>query len=193
MQSCYLPKQVKHLAWLDLDDDLGKEYWAAMNFAGDYATACHDQIHKHVTSPLGIKPLAKIENHHNFAWKELHGKEELIVHRKGATPAAKSDYGIIPGSMTSAAFLVRGKGNESSLCSASHGAGRRLSRSKTKQSYTMSELRKTLKKEQITLMGGGVDEAPIAYKNITKVMSYQNDLVDVIGKFYPKIVRMDKP
>jgi len=186
-------QQVKHLAWLDLDDDLGKEYWAAMNFAGDYATACHDQIHKHVTSPLGIKPIAKIENHHNFAWKELYGKEELIVHRKGATPAAKSDYGIIPGSMTSAAFLVRGKGNESSLCSASHGAGRRLSRSKTKQSYTMSELRKTLKKEQITLMGGGVDEAPIAYKNITKVMSYQNDLVDVIGKFYPKIVRMDKP
>ena len=193
MDSCFLPKRARNLAWLDMDQDVGQEYWMAMNFAGDYATACHDQIHKNVTAPLGIRPIAKIENHHNFAWKEKHGDEELIVHRKGATPAAKNDYGIIPGSMASPAFLVRGKGNEASLSSASHGAGRRLSRSKTKHSYTMSELRKTLKKEKVTLMGGGVDESPIAYKDIEKVMSYQDELVDVIGKFHPRIVRMDKP
>ncbi len=193
MDTCFLPRRARNLAWLDMDHELGQEYWKAMNFAGDYATACHDRIHKNVSAPLGIKPIAKIENHHNFAWKEMHGNEELIVHRKGATPAAKTDYGIIPGSMISPAFLVRGKGNERSLCSASHGAGRRLSRSKSKQSYTMSELRKTLVNEKITLLGGGVDEAPIAYKDIEKVMSYQNDLVDVIGKFYPQIVRMDKP
>lgn len=193
MSHCYLPRKVRNLAWLDMDHELGKEYWMAMNFAGDYATACHDQIHKNVAAPLGIKPIAKIENHHNFAWKEVHGGENLIVHRKGATPASKKDYGIIPGSMISPAFLVRGKGNEASLSSASHGAGRRLSRSKTKSSYTMSEMRKSLKNEKVTLIGGGVDEASVAYKDIHKVMSHQKDLVDVIGEFHPKIVRMDKP
>lgn len=193
MAQCFLPRQAKSLAWLDMDHGLGQEYWMAMNFAGDYATACHDRIHKNVVAPLGLKPIAKIENHHNFAWKEFHDGEEYIVHRKGATPAAESDYGIIPGSMTSPAYIVRGKGNSNSLCSASHGAGRRLSRSKAKQSLTMSALRKKLKKDRITLIGGGVDEAPMAYKNIEKVMSYQNDLIDVIGKFVPRIVRMDKP
>lgn len=193
MDTCYLPRKARNLAWLDMAQELGQEYWMAMNFAGDYATACHDRIHKNVTAPLGLKPIAKIQNHHNFAWKEKHGDEDLIVHRKGATPAAETDYGIIPGSMVSPAFLVRGKGNMESLCSASHGAGRRLSRSKAKQSFTMSELKKILKKENVTLMGGGIDESPIAYKDIGKVMSYQDKLVDVIGKFHPRIVRMDKP
>lgn len=193
MAECHLPRQARNLAWLDLDDHLGQEYWMAMNFAGDYATACHDCIHQNVARALGIKPIAKVENHHNFAWKEVYDDSEYIVHRKGATPASDSDFGIIPGSMTSPAYIVKGKGNKDSLCSASHGAGRRLSRAKARGSYTMSELRKDLRQKKITLIGGGVDEAPFAYKNIDNVMSYQNNLVDVVGDFHPRIVRMDKP
>ncbi|MEM8567147.1 MAG: RtcB family protein [Bacteroidota bacterium] len=190
---CLLPKQAQHFAWLDLDSDAGEEYWRAMNLAGDYAKACHDQIHYHLVKYLGLKPVAKVENHHNFAWKEtgLTG-EELIVHRKGATPAAKGELGIIPGSMTAPGYIVRGKGEASSLFSASHGAGRKMSRKKARESYTGSEMKKALNKAGVMLVGGGVDEAPVAYKDLGEVMNYQQDLVETIGKFTPKIVRMDK-
>jgi len=188
-----LPAHAQHFAWLDLESEAGQEYWLSMNLAGEYAKACHDQIHYHLCKYLGIKPVAKVENHHNFAWKEkgLTG-EELIVHRKGATPAAKGELGIIPGSMATSGYVVRGKGEAASLFSAAHGAGRKMSRKKAKESYTGSELKKVLSREGVTLIGGGVDEAPIAYKDIDEVMESQVNLVDVIGKFTPKIVRMDK-
>lgn len=192
-ERCLLPRQAQHFAWLDLDSEAGEEYWNAMNLAGDYAKACHDQIHYHLAKYLGLKSIAKVENHHNFAWKEkgLTG-EELIVHRKGATPAAKGELGIIPGSMATSGFIVRGKGDVSSLFSASHGAGRKMSRKKARESYTGSELKKVLSKAGVTLVGGGVDEAPVAYKDLEEVMSCQQDLVETVGKFTPKIIRMDK-
>ncbi len=188
-----LPKQAKHLAWLSLDTEEGMEYWIAMNLAGDYASACHHDIHKRMARSLGEQPLAMVENHHNFAWKEKAADgTELIVHRKGATPAGKGVLGIIPGSMTEPGFIVRGKGDPSSLNSASHGAGRRMSRTKAKASFTKKELRQLLGKKGVTLIGGGLDEAPGAYKDIREVMDYQMGLVDVLGTFQPKIVRMDK-
>ncbi len=187
-----LPKQVQHLAWLDLNTHDGQEYWLAMNLAGDYAKACHDDIHKRIAKLLGAKPVALIENHHNFAWKEMLNGVERIVHRKGATPAKKGELGIIPGSMTAPGFIVRGLGNSDSLNSASHGAGRLHSRRKCKQLFTKSDIKKQLKINEVSLIGGGVDEAPMAYKDINKVMANQLELVEVIGTFTPKIVRMDK-
>ena len=190
---CLLPRQVQHFAWLDMDSQEGQEYWLSMNLAGDYAKACHDQIHLNLSKHLGIAPIARVENHHNFAWKEdgLTG-EELIVHRKGATPAAKGELGIIPVSMATDGYIVRGKGEPSGLFSASHGAGRKMSRAQARNSYTNSALKKVLSSQGVTLIGGGVDEAPIAYKNLNDVMASQKDLVDIIGKFTPKMVRMDK-
>ncbi|MFK7932349.1 MAG: RtcB family protein [Saprospiraceae bacterium] len=191
-EKCLLPKHAQHLAWLDLDTEEGMEYWLAMNLAGDYASACHHHIHKRIAKALGEQPLATVENHHNFAWKEqLADGTEVIVHRKGATPAGKGVLGIIPGSMTAPGFIVRGTGNYDALQSASHGAGRQMSRRKATQSTTRSELKKTLKKEGVELIGGGLDESPIAYKDIHQVMKNQSDLVDVVGTFLPKIVRMD--
>jgi len=187
-----LPKEAQHLAWLSLDSEQGQEYWEAMNLAGDYASACHHQIHKRMAKSLGEEPLFIVENHHNFAWKEqLADGRDVIVHRKGATPAGKGVLGIIPGSMTTPGFIVRGKGNPYSINSASHGAGRVLSRRKAKQSITRHALNKIVKQSGVTLIGGGVDESPMVYKDIHKVMNYQTSLVDVIGKFHPKIVRMD--
>lgn len=193
MNQCLLPKAAKHLAWLDLDTEAGMEYWLAMNLAGDYASACHAHIHHRLGKALGEQPIATIENHHNFAWKErLSNGQEVIVHRKGATPAGKGVLGIIPGSMTAPAFIVRGKGEEMAINSASHGAGRKMSRTKAKNSTTYNELKKHLKQQQVELIGGGLDEAPFAYKDIHQVMANQRDLVDVLGKFFPKIVRMDR-
>lgn len=190
-QVCPLPKEAQHLAWLDLDTELGQEYWMAMNLAGEYASACHHQIHKRLAKAIGEKPVAIVENHHNFAWKEkLSDGTDVIVHRKGATPAGKGVLGIIPGSMTAPGFIVRGKGEFDSLNSASHGAGRQMSRRKAKDSLTNSDVRKYLKQQGVTLIGGGIDEAPMAYKDIHEVMQAQQDLVEVLGTFHPKIVRM---
>lgn len=193
MEKCPLPKEAKHLAWLDLDSQEGQEYWLAMNLAGDYASACHHNIHRRLAKAIGEQPIAMVENHHNFAWKEkLEDGTEVIVHRKGATPAGKGVLGIIPGSMVHPGFIVRGKGNPLAISSASHGAGRVMSRTKAKNSTTQHELKKILKAHQVDLIGGGLDESPVAYKNINEVMAFQKDLVEVIGTFLPKIVRMDK-
>jgi len=181
-----------NLAWLDLDSEEGQEYWQAMNLAGDYSAANHRIIHQKLAHAINSKPIKTIENHHNFAWKEkLSEKEELIIHRKGATPANVGDIGIIPGNMVSPAFIVSGKGKEESLNSASHGAGRRLSRRKAKQTFTRTQLNEILKKEEVELIGGATDESPNAYKDIFGVMEAQKDLVNVLAMFYPKIVRME--
>ena len=191
MQECNLPKEAKHLAWFDMDSDIGQEYWAAMNLAGDYAKRNHEIIHEKIAQALGKKHVAKVENHHNFAWKEKYQGKEVIVHRKGATPAFKDVLGLIPGSMATPAYIVKGRGNETSLNSASHGAGRKLSRNKAKKKYKRKDLEQILKKAKVTLSGGGLDEIPYAYKNIEQVIKAQKDLVEIIGIFNPRVVKMD--
>ncbi|HFA50909.1 MAG TPA: RtcB family protein [Bacteroidetes bacterium] len=191
MEKCPLPKMAKYLSWLDLDSEEGQEYWLAMNLAGDYASACHHNIHKRIGKALGEQYIAMVENHHNFAWKEeLEDGTPIIVHRKGATPAGKGVLGVIPGSMVHPGFIVRGKGNPLAINSASHGAGRVMSRTKAKNSTTRHALKKLLKEHQVDLIGGGLDESPIAYKDINQVMGFQKDLVEIVGTFTPKIVRM---
>ncbi len=191
MDMTKLPSEAKHLAWLDLNSEAGQEYWLAMNLAGKYASACHHQIHERLAKALGEAPLAMVENHHNFAWKEQDADgNEIIVHRKGATPAGDGVMGIIPGSMTSPGFIVRGKGVEASINSAAHGAGRLMSRTKAKQSLSKKDVKQHIKKAGITLIGSGLDEAPQVYKDIHQVMDRQKELVDVIGTFQPKVVRM---
>ncbi len=185
-----LPQDAKNLAWLDLNESEGQEYWLAMNLAGDYASACHHIIHEKIATQLGRQPATMVENHHNFAWKEMFEREELIVHRKGATPAAKNVLGVIPGSMTADGFIVKGKGELASVNSASHGAGRKMSRTQAMANITQHALKEILQKHGVTLFGGGLDEAPFAYKDINSVMQSQHALVDIIGKFTPKIVKM---
>ncbi len=187
---CKLPQNAANLAYLDMDSEAGQEYWLAMNLAGDYASACHEVIHRKLTKAIGATVLAKVENHHNFAWKEMLNGEEVIVHRKGATPAGKGVMGIIPGSMTAPGFLVRGKGESASIHSASHGAGRQMSRTQAIKNVSKAEMRNILQDMGVTLIGGGLDEAPMAYKDISQVMASQQELVDVVAKFTPKMVRM---
>ncbi|MFY0674859.1 MAG: RtcB family protein [Bacteroidia bacterium] len=190
--TCRLPEGARHLSWLDLSTENGQEYWQAMNLAGDYASACHHQIHNRIAKHLGLPLVGRVENHHNFAWKESDAQgNEVIVHRKGATPAEEGVLGIIPGSMTAPGYIVRGRGNATALNSASHGAGRVMSRTQAKKSIAPKMLKDKLKANDVTLLGGGVDEAPMAYKNIHQVMSCQTDLVEVVGSFIPKIVRME--
>ncbi|WP_236059497.1 RtcB family protein [Chitinophaga rhizophila] len=187
---CKLPKEAANLAYLDMNSAEGQEYWLAMNLAGDYASACHEVIHNKLTKAIGGKLLARVENHHNFAWKETWNGEEVIVHRKGATPAGKGIMGIIPGSMTAPGYLVRGKGEDTAINSASHGAGRQMSRTQAVKTISQQEMKAILKANDVTLIGAGLDEAPMAYKDINIVMNAQRELVDVVAKFSPKMVRM---
>jgi tRNA-splicing ligase RtcB len=186
-----LPPEAANLAWLSMDEEEGIEYWLAMNLAVDYASACHHVIHEKIAKQLGRKPLRMVENHHNFAWKEQFEGKEVIVHRKGATPAGKNVLGIIPGSMTAPGFIVKGKGEIASINSASHGAGRRMSRTAALKALSQKELNEELKKHGVTLIGGGLDEAPHAYKDIHAVMDAQQHLIHTLGLFYPRFVKMD--
>jgi len=189
-----LPKEQQRLAWLSLDEPDGQEYWAAMNLMGHYAAANHALIHQAITRRLGVTALLDIENHHNFAWKERHQidglEREVIVHRKGATPAGAGVLGIIPGSMATPGFVVRGKGNPAALTSAAHGAGRVMSRTKAKESFSWSAVRKLLSERGVELLSAGLDEVPGVYKDINRVMAAQTGLVEVLGRFDPKLVKM---
>ncbi|HEX6987781.1 MAG TPA: RtcB family protein [Planctomycetaceae bacterium] len=183
-------KEFGRLAWLDMKSQEGQEYWAAMNLMGEYAAANHAVIHRNVAKLMGAEIVAGVENHHNFAWRERHGDKDLYVHRKGATPAAKGVLGVIPGSMADPAFVVRGKGSEASFDSASHGAGRRMSRTAAFSKYNFKQVQKDLAAKGVHVLSAGADEVPYVYKNILDVMAEQSDLVDVVGRFDPKIVKM---
>jgi tRNA-splicing ligase RtcB len=190
-----LPKALSHLAWLDLSTDAGQQYWAAMELMGRYAAANHALIHAHIARALGVEVLLDLENHHNFAWRERHrlpdGSEaEVIVHRKGATPAGAGVLGIIPGSMATPGYVVRGKGHAASLNSAAHGAGRRMSRTQAKQTLTWDAARQFLRERNVTLISAGLDEVPMAYKDIDAVMAAQRDLVEPLARFEPRLVKM---
>jgi tRNA-splicing ligase RtcB len=188
-----MPKRFEHLgrlAWLDMNAQEGREYWAAMNLMGDYAAANHAVIHRNVAKLLGAEILAGVENHHNFAWLERHGGEDLYVHRKGATPAGRGVLGVIPGSMGDPGFVVRGLGNRESLNSASHGAGRCMSRKAAKDKYNFRSVQKELAARGIKVLSAGADEVPGVYKKIEAVMAEQQDLVEVVARFDPKIVKM---
>ena len=189
-----LPSELKRLAWLSLDSQEGQEYWTAMELMGQYAAANHACIHRHVAENLGADLLLDLENHHNFAWKERHiigGVErEVIVHRKGATPAGDGVLGIIPGSMAAPGFVVSGKGNAESLHSASHGAGRAMSRKAANEKFNWKDVNRFLRQQGVTLISAGLDEVPMAYKNIRDVMAAQKDLVTVLGEFMPRLVKM---
>jgi tRNA-splicing ligase RtcB len=120
--------------------------------------------------------------HHNYVAEERHFDEDLLVTRKGAIRAGKGELGIIPGSMGTRSYIVRGKGNPLSFESASHGAGRRMSRTQAKASFTVADLERQTKGVECRKDRGVLDEAPKAYKNIDRVMEQQSDLVEIVAE-----------
>jgi tRNA-splicing ligase RtcB (3'-phosphate/5'-hydroxy nucleic acid ligase) len=186
-----LPQGYKELAWLEMDHDLGREYHAAMTLAGEFAKANHEVIHAKILRALGLEPALVIDHHHNWAWTEEMDGRTVYVHRKGATPAKVGQMGVIPGTMGDPGYVVRGLGNPESLESTSHGAGRVMSRSRAFQELSREDMTRYLRERGITLIGGGIDEAPQAYKRIDEVIGLQEDLADVVARFTPRIVRMD--
>ncbi|GBF07332.1 rtcB protein [Deinococcus aerius] len=186
-----LDAAARKLAWLPLGTEDGEGYWQAMNLAGRYALANHELIHRRLARALNVDPLTTVSNSHNLAWRQRVGEHDLIVHRKGATPAERGQLGLIPGSMADPGFVVRGLGNPDALASASHGAGRQMGRKAAANTLAKKDVQTYLRERGVTLIGGGIDEAPQAYKRIEHVLARQRDLVDVVAQFTPRVVRMD--
>ena len=161
-----------------------------MELMGRYAAANHELIHRHVIARLGAAVRLAVENHHNFAWIEKHQGVRVVVHRKGATPAGRGVLGVIPGSMGSPGYVVRGLGAPEALHSAAHGAGRRMSRAEAKRRFRGSDARALLAARGVRLLSGGLDEVPMAYKDIDAVMAAQQDLVRPVARFDPRLVKM---
>lgn len=173
--------------WLDLATEWGQEYLTAMQLMGDYAHANHDLIHDHFVAAAGLHCDYRVWNRHNYAWVN----EEGVVHRKGATPAAVGDIGIIPGSSGTPSYLVRGLGNAASLNSSSHGAGRWFSRKEAKRRHDEQAFLQHMAAQDILHFGLAPDETFQAYKDIEMVIGLQAGvLVEVIARMTPKVVIM---
>ena len=179
----------KMYEWLSLDTDAGREYWSAMELAGDFAQASHEVIHAAFEQRTGLTAFRTVQNHHNFAWKD---GPDRVIHRKGATPAEKGVLGVIPGSMGSASYLVRGEGRPESLHSASHGAGRVGSRASVRDRISLGEVKRRLKQQDILVAGLTAEEAPPAYKNIDHVLQIQVEagLITPLARMFPIAVIM---
>ena len=121
-----------------------------------------------------------INCHHNYVSEEFHFGESVFVTRKGAIRAREGEYGIIPGSMGAKSYIVRGKGNPTSFCSCSHGAGRVMSRTQAKKQFNREDLEKQTAGVECKKDKSVIDEIPAAYKDIDQVMANQADLVDVV-------------
>lgn len=164
-------------------------YWRDLQWAQHYARTNRDMmmerfrriVEKHLVGGKPTKPLLQVNCHHNYAEQEVHFGEEVYVTRKGAVRARQKDYGIIPGSMGAKSFIVKGKGVANSYCSCSHGAGRLMSRTKAKKTFTLDDLVNQTVGVECRKDPGVLDEIPGAYKPIDEVMANQSDLVEVVA------------
>jgi tRNA-splicing ligase RtcB len=182
-------------ALLDLTAPLGNDYWTLMNLAGRYAYAGREWVARKVVRILGGREKELVHNHHNFAWRETHDGEDLIVVRKGATPAFPGQMGFIGGSMGDDAVIVRGTAGDSALqrsalYSTVHGAGRVMSRSAAKTQVTGHMMRGWVAEKGVVLRGGGLDESPHVYRRLPDVLTAQSDTIEIVHTLRPLIVVM---
>ena len=202
-------------ALLDLGSPSGHDYWHLMNLAGRYAYAGREWVARKTVEILGARELELVHNHHNFAWKEEHNDEQLVVVRKGATPAFPGQLGFIGGSMGDDAVIVRGAPPESiqseesataqreALYSTVHGAGRVMSRTAaagkrhrrtgrviTPGRVTDEMMQGWMREKGVILRGGGLDESPHVYRRLPDVLAAQEGTVEVLHTLRPLVVVM---
>lgn len=178
---------------LDIDSELGVKYINAMTLAGQYAYAGREWVVKTIVNFLCAKVTQTVHNHHNYAWRETHNGKDLWVVRKGATPAFPGQCGFIGGSMGDNAVIVEGVDSQASrdaLYSTVHGAGRLHSRTVCKKTFDPQDMTDWLKRKKVTLIGGGLDEAPMAYRRLTDVLSEHEGTIALKNVLTPFLVFM---
>lgn len=197
-------------ALLSLDDERGWSYWELMNLAGKYAYAGREWVARKVVKIMGGAELDLVHNNHNFAWLEEHFGEELVVVRKGATPAFPGQRGFVGGSMGDDAVILVGSEERTdeqreALFSTVHGAGRVMSRTAaagrqgrrrgrgSRGAISADMMQEWLDRKGVILRGGGRDEAPQAYRRLRDVIAAQGDTVKVLHTLTPLVVAMAEP
>jgi tRNA-splicing ligase RtcB len=199
---------------LPLAQPAGHDYWHLMNLAGQYAYAGREWVARKVVWLMGGQELELVHNHHNFAWKETHGGEEVVVVRKGATPAFPGQMGFVGGSMGDDAVIVRGASSSvapdeiqlaqrEALFSTVHGAGRVMSRTQAagKRNRRTGKVKVPglvspemmdgwVKEKGVILRGGGLDESPHAYRRLPEVLAAQEGTIELLHTLQPLIVVM---
>ncbi len=191
---------------LDLSTPLGDAYFAAMNLAGRYAYLGREWVCYTLADAFDAEILDKVHNNHNFAWREEHDGEELIVVRKGATPAFPGQQGFVGGSMGDTSVIIEGVESEVSrraLYSTIHGAGRVMSRTEAKGNYRGRDLSNSavkphmiyewLEDKGVELRGGGLDEAPQVYRRLEDVLKEHSETIEIIHRLEPLGVVMEGP
>ena len=199
-------------ALLGLDTPIGQDYWALMSLAGEYAYAGREWVARKVVSLLDAEEAELVHNHHNFAWREEHDGREVVVVRKGATPAFPGQKGFIGGSMGDDAVIVQGafgagtpieELQRDALFSTVHGAGRVMSRTQAagKKNWRTGKILKPglvsprmmedwVREKGVILRGGGLDESPHAYRRLPSVLEAQGGTIEVLHTLRPLIVVM---
>lgn len=180
---------------VDLDSDIGRAYHAAMQLAGRYAYAGREWVVERVRKIIGGSVTDMVHNHHNYAWAEHHNGRDVWVVRKGATPAAPGQRGFVGGSMGDDAVIlegVAGAQSTSTLMSTVHGAGRMFGRKEAKRRFTRTEMEHWLQRQDVNVfvLGGDLDESPMAYRRLPTVLAAHSDSVRVLHTLQPKIVVM---
>jgi tRNA-splicing ligase RtcB len=200
---------------LPLDRPIGHDYWALMTLAGEYAYAGREWVARKAVSILGGRELELVHNHHNFAWREQHDGEALVVIRKGATPAFPGQSGFIGGSMGDDAVIVQGTPaagdatvalQRDALFSTVHGAGRVMSRTAAAGkihrrtgrvvrpgAVSPQMMHSWLREKDVILRGGGLDESPHVYRRLPDVLAAQQGTIEVLHTLRPLIVVMARP
>lgn len=191
---------------LDVHSDIGAEYLQAMMLAGRYAYAGRDWVCAKVAQLMGVKIMESVHNHHNFAWLEQHDGKQYWVVRKGATPAFEGQKGFVGGSMGDRSVILEGKPSQDSFLnfnSTVHGAGRVMSRSKAigkvnkktgeivrPGEVSEADMFNWLRREDVVLRGGGVDESPQVYKRLPQVLKYHSQSINILHTLTPLGVAM---
>jgi tRNA-splicing ligase RtcB len=173
---------------LRTDSDLGRRYIAGMQLAGRYAYANREAVIHEIRRILGAREVAVVHNHHNFAWEEEHGGRKLWVVRKGATPAFPGQMGFIGGSMGDDAAIIEGVDSEQSRAafySTVHGAGRVMSRTEAKKTFTRHQMDAWLRDRGVTLIGGDVDESPMSYRRLDDVLASHEGTIKILHRLRP--------
>jgi tRNA-splicing ligase RtcB len=184
-------------AVVDLHTEVGARYYEAMKLAGSYASAGRDWVTERVRQIIGGNVTMEVHNHHNYAWEETHVingvSRDLLVVRKGATPAFPGQLGFVGGSMGDDAVILEGVDSpqaKAALYSTVHGAGRVMGRKQAKRTFTKAQMDQWLQARGVTLVGADLDESPMAYRRLPEVLAHHEASVRVLHTLRPFAVAM---
>ena len=188
MEKWYIDLPDADLSYLVEDTPEFNDYMADLDWAQEFALLNREEMMERIIRLLqhrcgGFDEVERIQCHHNFTKREHHFGRNILVSRKGAIEAREDQLGLIPGSMGTRSYVVRGRGSRASFNTAPHGAGRRLSRNRARNSFTMEDFDRDMSGIEVNRSEAFLDELPGAYKDIDLVMEQSADLVEIVHTF----------